>query len=745
MARKIVDPFDAPQSVPQQGQRKDVRGGIVDPFDTFPEQGGYQENFGKPGIIQKAKDLVLGDNRTEFDYPEIGSSPEYGGFDRPLTALKASYGLMSSATPQQELDIIRHNYPDAKIEQDRFGNNIVVFPSGKYYLNKPGLSWRDVTKPVYQGGQYFLAQKLGGKLLPFKSLLGQAGGGGISAGATSMALDAQAAAVGSEQGIDLPRAGVTAGIAGVFEMARPIVTPLWRAMTAKNTIPSVEEARAALLDAGFDPKELTDDAVNYFIVQARNAVNPTAAAMDAAASTLPVKVPLSRGQVTGSARQQMTEDLMEKGAFGDTAETIMKGQRAKTEEALRANIPAIQQRIGGGQVVQRGEGAAAAQQALVGKEARLTGMVDDAYAAARATGGKVTEEVGGGLYESVAASIDDFAPHAKVAKGELSRLKSLLSANTKSSLLDASGKPIAGKTSYTATDIKALYDWRRRVTKLASKMSDRTDAAALRNMVKEFDASMQEAIENSLLAGDEEAVKAWGKAIKLRRAQGKLFESGDLVSALVEKEYKGGGMRLKVAPESAGNYIFGKSDLGILTKPEMARELRRLRQVLGANSQEWNAIREEAFLRFASVAEGAYSGGKAGFSGVKFHKAWTDALRKNPEVFNVLFSREEKNLISQFAGVAARATNPVKGGANFSNTTPAMANLMQRISGFLAFGERGRSLLSRIFPAGYDAVQAGQAYKATRGALPLRQIPAGNLSAVGGTGASIYSGSSSNQ
>ncbi len=745
MARKIVDPFDAPQSVPQQGQRKDVRGGIVDPFDTFPEQGGYQENFGKPGIIQKAKDLVSGNNRTEFDYPEIGSSPEYGGFDRPLTALKASYGLMSSATPQQELDIIRHNYPDAKIEQDRFGNNIVVFPSGKYYLNKPGLSWRDVTKPVYQGGQYFLAQKLGGKFLPFKSLLGQAVGGGISAGATSMGLDAQAAAVGSEQGIDLPRAGVTAGIAGVFEMARPIVAPLWRAMTAKNTIPSVEEARAVLLDAGFDPKELTDDAVNYFIVQARNAVNPTAAAMDAAASTLPVKVPLSRGQVTGSARQQMTEDLMEKGAFGDTAETIMKGQRAKTEEALRANIPAIQQRIGGGQIVQRGEGAAAAQQALVGKEARLAGMVDDAYTAARATSGKLPGEAGGGLYESVASSIDDFTPHASVAKTELDRLQGILTKKTKSPLLDARGNQMGGKTTFADTDIKNLYDWRRRVSTLANNASDKTDAAALKNMVKQFDASMQDALEQSLLAGDDEAIKAWTKAIRLRRAKGKLFESDDLVSALVEREYKGGGVRLKVAPEAAGNYIFGKSDLGILAKPEMARELRRLRQVLGANSQEWNAIREEAFLRFASVSEGAYSGGQRGFSGVKFHKAWNDALKKNPEVLNTLFSGEEKKLISQFANVAARATNPVKGGANFSNTTPAMANMMQRLSGFLAFGERGRALLSRIFPAGYDALQAGQAYKATRGMVPKRQIPVGRLGAIGGTGAAVYPDSSSNQ
>lgn len=701
------------------------------------------ENFGKPSVVQKVKNLVSGDNRTEFEYPEIGSSPEYGGFDRPMKALKSSFGLLSSATPEQELDILSNNYPDAKFEKDKFGNNVVVFPSGKYYVNKPGLSWRDFSKAGFQGGLYALAAQAGGA--PFQSLLGQTAGVAAGTGVMSAGLDAAASAAGSEQGIDVPRAATTAAFAGLFESARPALGPLWRAMTANNKVPSVQEARVVLQQAGFDPQELTDDAVNYFIVQAKNAMDPASAAMSAGANTLPVKVPLSKGQTTGSARQQMTEDLMEKGAFGDAAETIMKGQRAKTEDALRANIPAIQQRIGGGQVAQRGEGAAAAQRALTGKEAHLSGMVDDAYSAARATKGSLPSDASGGLYDSVSSSIDDFAPHAKVASSELDRLKNILTKKTKSVLLDAKGNQLGGGSSFADTDIKVLYDWRRRVSNLANNASDRTEAAALKNMVKQFDGTMQGALEQSLLAGDDEAIKAWTKAIRLRRAKGKLFESDDLVSALVEREYKGGGVRLKVAPEAAGNYIFGKSDLGILAKPEMARELRRLRQVLGANSQEWNAIREEAFLRFASVSEGAYSGGQRGFSGVKFHKAWNDALKKNPEVFNTLFSGEEKKLISQFANVAARATNPVKGGANFSNTTPAMANMMQRLSGFLAFGERGRALLSRIFPAGYDALQAGQAYKATRGMVPKRQIPVGRLGAIGGTGAAVYPDSSSNQ
>lgn len=714
--------------------------------------GSVKNSFSSPQTLKdKAISYISGADRREFDFPEIGSSPEYGRVFHEgkfnSAGLKASAGMLSSTRPEQEVDILRNHFPEAQIEQDSHGHHMVSFPSGKYYLNRPGLSPRDITKPVFQGAAYLAATQGAGKLVPAQSLLGQSAVVGGAAGATSLGFDAGASAAGSEQGLNVPQAGVNAVLGGLFEVARPLITPIWRALTAKGTVPDVPQARAALVDAGFNPEELTDEAVDYFIKQANTSISPRAAATVAEANTLPVKVPLKQGQITGSSRQQMTEDLMEKGAFGDAAENIMKGRTSQTQEAIRENIPAIQQRLGGGQVVQRGEGAAAAQRALVAKNDRLSQAISEAYEAARATkGATIPGHTAGSLYDDVAASADDFIPHTKVAQKELAKLKGIIQGNArKSTILDANGAPIEAVPHQTAADIKKLYDWRRRVSSLARNTSDRTESKALAEMRKQFDRNMKTVLDGDLMQGNAKAIKAWRKAIRMRAVRGNMFESGDLVSSLVETEYKGGGLRLKVAPEAAGNYILGKSDLGIISRPEMTRELYKLRKVLGPKSPEWNAIREEVFLRIAAAGEGGYVSGARQFSGAKLLKAWSELTRKNHEVMRVLFSTEESKLIAQFARVAARATNPAKGGANNSNTGPALANTLQRVSGFLAFGEKGRALLSRIFPAGYDAIQAGQAYKTARGVLPKRQMPVGLSGGLGVAGMNAYPSSSSNQ
>lgn len=63
----------------------------------------------------------------------------------------------------------------------------------------------------------------------------------------------------------------------------------------------------------------------------------------------------------------MTESMAEVGVYGQTAETIARNARAGQQQALRANIPAIQERIaaGGSRVGSIGEGGQAAQDALV--------------------------------------------------------------------------------------------------------------------------------------------------------------------------------------------------------------------------------------------------------------------------------------------------------------------------------------------------------------------------------------------
>lgn len=714
----MVDFFD-PTIGMQQPKPKQKQTNYFDPTISVPQ--GYQEPSPEVVGVPQPKP------KYESNIPVI---TEAKGMPWKVAA-----GLLASSSPEQAKDILKANIPGAKIEKDKYGTDVVNIPNqGRFYIDRPGLDWQDVLHTAAQGVAY-----LGGTMgatAPFRSLIGRAVGAGLGAGATSAGLDIAAMGAGSEQGVNLPRAGQIAAGGALFELGTPVVSSIVRKLFAAGRTPSVQVARQTLQEAGFNPQELTDEAVNAFIKEARTAISPEAAGTFAEAQTLPVRVPLTRGQISGRPSEQMFEDMAAKGAFGQGPETLMRGAEERTQEALRANIPAIQQRLGGGLISESGQGAAMAQQALVRQAEEAGKGVTQAYEAARAVKGQMPGEVATAMTDDIGQSIADFMPHAPTARKEFQTLKKLTSQTPPTSgLLDSAGNIIPAKKQALDTNIKDLFDWRRKVSTLANNAKDRTEAAALKKMVSQFDDSMDDAIKNSLMSGDEEAAAAWNKAIALRRAKGAKFESGDLVSDLVETEFKGGGLRLKVAPEAASNYIFGASNTGFITRPQLARELGRMKSILGPNSAEWNAIREEAFLRFAQQAEGGYQGATRTFSGAKLKKAVQDIQSKNPEVWRQLFTEPERKLINQFANVAARATTPVKGGANFSNTAVGLSRIVQGLGNSLFMGPKGQAILSRIFPNIYEGLQLGPAAAAAGGGLARKQIPSGIMGGIGATAA----------
>ena len=147
----------------------------------------------------------------------------------------------------------------------------------------------------------------------------------------------------------------------------------------------------------------------------------------------------------------------------------------------------------------------------------------------------------------------------------------------------------------------------------------------------------------------------------------------------MERDYNNGG-RLKVAPEEATNYILGTSDLGMVSKRDLHRDLVKMRTILGDTSQEWNNIRQEAFLRIAQRAEGAQSSDGRTFSGAKLATAWEDFNRKSPEVARVLFSDAERRDIGNFVNVARRVTTLNRDAANPSGTGYAIERLMRAVN-----------------------------------------------------------------
>ena len=672
-----------------------------------PEPAGF---FGT--MFNEAKDAFTGDGRRD---PEIDEyTTEFGDTDSVAGDLKTAFGMLMSATPEQQRNVLKNNLKGTvQFDEDEYGNLLMRKSSKEpwQYINAPGFSPRDVANTVAEGTTMLGATKGALSVVKPQSLVMRAGTAAGAAGGASMTMDKAAEATGSEEGVNLPRAGAATVFGFGAEIAAPVLSGAWRMMTRGKVKPDPVVARRILVDLGRNADEITDDMVEAFIQEARNAANPAHAAAAAEANSLPVKVPLTKGQITGRAQDQMFEDLAEKGAYGEGAETLMRGVANRRDAALRGNVGAIGERMGGPGVA-LDEAGGMGQHKLLEKSRSFKGKVDDAYAAARETYGEMPDDFAIRMADEISASIEDFAPHSKMAPVELKQFETIA----------PEGQPVT---------IKGLYDWRRRVSQLANNAKDRTEAAALTAMKKQFDKSLDTAIIEVLKGGDEKAVKAWRKAIALRKGYGKVFEGDDLVSELIQRQK--GKTRLKVPPEAASNLIFGVSNTKLLARPELARELKKLRSVLGSKSAEWNAIKEEAFLRITGRAAA-----KAEFSGALLKTDLGKIQSRNTEVWHTLFDEGERTLINQFASVAARATVPVKGGANFSNTSVGISRLVQSLTDALFLGQRGKALLSRVFPAAYDGLQLGNAARSAAGSVPMRQIPPGAAGAAGATGGRLY-------
>lgn len=229
---------------------------------------------------------------------------------------------------------------------------------------------------------------------------------------------------GEGEGGFVPRvvSGATgAALGGVLgagaEGAATAFARVWRAAARRSGTPPrmvdpdtgnpTDEALNLAREAGVEIDQLSPEVLQRMdAAAARGAVAgaPGAEATTVAAA-LPVEVPLTRGQATNDVNALMEERALLRG--GGEASTVMRDFRDRQEGALAANIPAIQERMGGGRAVDRGVGASAAQARLVEMEAAERSRVNALYDEAR----RLDEE--GAMSR---------APRAPVDEGDLNRM-----------------------------------------------------------------------------------------------------------------------------------------------------------------------------------------------------------------------------------------------------------------------------------------------------------------------------------
>lgn len=428
------------------------------------------------------------------------------------------------------------------------------------------------------------------------------------------------------------------------------------ANTGARETRGMAEAEDALREVGINIRTVSTATMDRIRMQVRQGRNAREAALGIVANNeLPVPLPMTRGQRTGQPGQQLAENLMLRGARGSAASRQMRGFVEEQQQSLRGNVDAIAANVTRGVPPERGAGVAGASERLNTMYDRADAGVNRAYEAARASTGDAILPPGERATASsrVREAVADFD---EIDVAPVFRA------------IDRIGDG-------NAITARNLFAERSRFVAL-QKGNDRTAVAAGRAK-RALDGYIDEALDRNLFSGDAAAVNLWREAISQRRDFGRQFEAGDLIQKLTQRVNRGGQMQTNlIDPGDAANYVLGRSDMGFVGKQNLNRDLERLRSVLGESSGEWNALRGEIFQRVASQGESGVEFGQRQFSGVKFQKAWQDFSRKDPRMASALFSEQERAQIDRFASLAARVTNPVKGGDNPSNTAVAAMRLL---------------------------------------------------------------------
>ncbi len=660
-----------------------------------------------------AKNIVTGEATTEF--PEIEEIPN--SLRSAIIPGKGQVGMMMSLGRDdlRKTDIFRQTFGNVDAVLDKFGNSIVTLddsfskrfgvPAGKYYLNKPGASPQDVDDIMTTAlGELYFA-RLGGKL--GSKIAGKTGkilGTGGGAGAGAVAQDLAAGQAGSDRGID-PQAALIATAFGVGgELASEIVLPFVTKFIKNKMFVSqnglTKDGRKALQNAGLDPDEMTPAFLARFEELSQTAVDPAQAARLAAAESLPQPVNLTQGDVARTRAAQSAEDEIL--SRDDTAGRIMSGTRVRQQGQLAQNVPLIAEEIAPtGRAVDSPTDAMIDVGAEISNKAAAAKLrVDRLYKVARGRGKTSVLDP-----QAVRAETDQI--RNAVYENGFDLLNFPKAANVISDL-----EKITKKKTLTVNDLES---WRQRATKSAVG----EDASAVREVINQYDNFVDRLLDDLVEAGDADAFAPWLKARRTNKSFRENFSDNNIIAKIVDNENP-------LEPSEQFNLLFTLSAAG---KSNSARTVRNLKGIL--SEEGFNRLKQGAFLRVVEQAEKAAAGeaGVKTFSGAAFKTALVNLKRRTPELFNALFTAQDKALLNQFANVAELATTAVPGAKNYSGSAAPIIRSMERV-----FGPQLAAIANRLIAVPVGTYRAGKAQVMSSGGIEQRGVPAGIGGGIFATG-----------
>ena len=175
---------------------------------------------------------------------------------------------------------------------------------------------------------------------------------------------------------------------------------------------------------------------------------------------------------------------------------------------------------------------------------------------------------------------------------------------------------------------------------------------------------MEEALDQAVIQGDEEAIKKWRQSTEMFREYFNKYEGKKGAKRIIADIANG-----STSADEASAKIFGKKNFGGTAKAaSLAREIKDL---VGMDSPEWQSLRQEAFTRILKEAPD-------GRVGVKFSTNLERVLREDGPAMREFFDADEILAMRRLARVV-KSVNARPTGLSNPSQSGLMNEFMSRI------------------------------------------------------------------
>jgi len=688
------------------------------------------EGTEEPGVIAKTAtkiyDFFDGTKKTEYqDMPEIGS---YKG--KGLTSTqKRNIALGLNLTPNMkaQADIIKSQVPGSKIVSDKFENPIVLFPDGKsFYLNKPGASFQDFIQTTSQILQYIpgasTALKKAGASYAKRALYSGAAGGG-----TSVVQDLATIPLGSKEGVDPIKLGLSIVIPAGFEgVINPVGKNILRKIIGNPKFSSNgklnERGKNAAKKAGLDVDNLDENFLKEFARELELGQDIEFATKSAQAGKF--GIPLSRSQANKDPEGFARLVEARKGSYGGDVQQIANNFFNNQNIKIQEGAENIAKRFSQGQFETIDDAGEQIIKGIFNRTKKQDDKVNTLYNA-------IDKDAIFNAQESNIAVLPKNIQSAIREKGT-DIIDTQLTPNTVRAIQDVKNfvKIIRGtkKRKPVVKDLNDFETLRKRLNNYKQNAfgnpSLKSDYKNLISIVDEFDDFYDDALDNLLFSGDENALNIIKSARLENKIKNQLFGVRKIQSRGMKIDDKAGKVVVKIlsdpdiSPTETINYIFGSSTLG--AKQGSKEIIKRLKEIFGVegtgskfakNNADYQALRTAAFQKIVrdSVKQGK-------FSPQTMSRLWENAQKQSMPVLKELYDSNELKLIDEFIE-EVRKTLIDKDFANASNTASAMQRILGGIGRGLAgiIGFKAASINGLITArVGYDRARDVASQKAAK-------------------------------